>query len=124
MNLSNVADRVIDAINPPTLVQILRSTGYTTNADGQQVPTYTTLDSVRLQVQELTQSDLRKLDGMNIGGQRSKLYFSGNIASVVRADQKGGDLAKFNGQTWLCVAVLEQWNDWVAVAIVRQKEPA
>ena len=124
MNLSSIADTVINAINPPTLVQVLRSTGYTTNADGQQVPTYTTLASTLMQVQELTQGDVRKLDGMNIGGQRNKLYFNGAVAAVVRADQKGGDLVKFNGQTWLAVAVLEQWNDWCSVAIVRQKEPA
>ena len=103
------------------------SSGYTVGADFGQIPTYTTATNVPVQVQSLTGSDLRMLDGLNIQGTMRKIYLNGNIEGVDRQAIKGGDLVvmpnlpNFPGPTtWLVTQVIEHWSDWSSVAIVLQ----
>lgn len=106
-------------MNPFINATLRQSNGYTTQADGTQMPSY--LDTpVYLQVQSLTGGDLQKLSGLNIQGVNSKVYFSGQGDGLVRLNRKGGDLLIFNKQTWLVVTVLEDWPNWVSLAVVLQ----
>lgn len=121
MNLSDIADGVISTINPLTSVALLHSTGYTTAADGSRIPIYAAPIVQLTQVQELTEPELRQLDGLNMQGVRgARVYFDGTAAGVIRVTGGGGDLVQFGGQTWLVAAVLEQWDDWCSVAVVLQ----
>jgi hypothetical protein len=125
MNLHGIVSGVIGAINPFVLCTVKRSTGYTTQADGTQVPQYATF-TASVQVQALSNDDLQHLDSLNIQGIRRAVYLTGEVENVVRVAQEGGDLLIFpqgvmpEGTTWLCTQVLEQWPDWRKIAIVLQ----
>jgi hypothetical protein len=125
LNLHNIASRAIAAINPLLEVTITPNTGYTTDAGGRQIPTYGTPYTLFAQVQQLTSGDLRKLDGLNIQGVQYAIYLNGEWNGVVRTAGKGGDLMCFRGQTWLVVAVLEQWpHQWSKLGVVLQNDGA
>lgn len=127
MNLHGIVSGAIAAVNPSVPATVKRSTGYTTAADGTQVPSYTTF-GIRAQVQALTYSDLKQLDGLNIQGVRRAAYLSGYVLAVVRPKQAGGDLIIFpdgtfpEGNTWLVAHVLETWSQsgWVKCALTLQ----
>lgn len=131
MNLRGIANTYTRTVNPNVRARIERSAGYTTRDDGQQVPNYDKTD-IECQVQALTYSDLMKLDGLNIQGTRRAIYVNGAVSSIIRAKQVGGDVVRFapgllpEGDVWLCVHVLEQWQDggngaaWAKFAITLQ----
>ena len=121
MNLHALASAAIGAVNPFLPVTIQQSTGYTTNADGTQVPGYTMLQA-SAQVQALTGSDVRELEGLNIQGVTQKAYLSGNYEGLFRVLGKGGDLIVINGLTYLVTAVLERWPDWCCVGLTLQTD--
>lgn len=84
----------------------------------------TTTLSLRAQIQPLTKSDLMQLEGLNLNGDKKKIYMNGSIDGVIRIDIKGGDLVTTpNGQVWLVVQNLEGFSDtagWVSAAMVLQ----
>lgn len=125
MNLHGIAAPYIGVVNPLVPATVKRSTGYTTLASGKRVPLYTTFGII-CQVQPLSNSDLRQLDGLNIQTVTRAVYFTGNTMAVVRVDSRGGDLIVFapgvlpEGTTWKAVRVLEPWPDWVKVGLALQ----
>lgn len=121
MNLHQLAAGGIGMVNPFETVQYARSIGYTTGAAGKRTPTYAQAVPLVAQVQQLTQRDLQKLAALNIQGDQRKLYCNGSAAGVVRQSGGGGDLITLaDGSNWLVTMQLEQWRDWVSVAMVRQ----
>jgi hypothetical protein len=124
MNIQRIANRAVTRVNPDITVSIQVSTGYTTDAAGEQVPTYAAAVPLSAQVQSLTAGDLSQCDGLNIQGEKRAIYLNGNWNGVVREDGKGGDLITFpDGTVWLVVLVLENWGGaegWVKVAVTRQ----
>ncbi len=127
MNLHAIAGPVVAGVNPIVPVTVKVSAGYTTDADGTQVPAYTTALNVPAQIQGLTADELKQVDSLNLEGNKRAIYFYGEVDGLVRDDNKGGDLVIFpNGKTWLVVLVLEQWDDgannpaWCKVAVVLQ----
>ena len=60
------------------------------------------------------------VDGLNIQGELCSVYLNGQIYGVDRGTAKGGDKFVFNSQTWLVVAVPEQWPDWCRVILCLQ----
>lgn len=128
MDLHSLASSMISAVNPMVSVTLKRSSGYTTQDDGTQVPTYTTVSGVSVQTQSLTFQDLQKLDGMNIQGVRRAIYIGQEVEAVLRIGQQGGDLIVFpdgtlpEGNVWLAAQVLEAWPDWRKVAITLQAD--
>lgn len=121
MNLHAIVSGAIGAINPQRAITVLQSTGYSTAADGTQIPTYRTLN-VTGQIQDLSGKDIMRLNGLNIQGVMQKAYLTGNFEGVFRALGKGGDLLKFGGRTYLVTVVLERWPDWVCVALTMQMD--
>jgi hypothetical protein len=113
--MHGVVRSVIPAVNPDITVNLKQSTGYTTNDDGAQVPSYATPVPVRAQIQALSGKDLRQIDGLNLQGSLAAFYLYGAISGVVRASKEGGDLitvasGAYAG-TWLVTITLEQWSD-------------
>jgi len=108
-------------------VNWVQSTGYVTDSAGKRVPTTITL-TVEAQVQALSTSDLKHIDGLNITGVMRTVYLYGNAAGVVRADQIGGDILRFpevpNGtiRNWLITQVVETWPDWCHVIVTLQQD--
>ncbi|MCU5775121.1 hypothetical protein N5923_23315 [Erwiniaceae bacterium BAC15a-03b] len=120
MNLRGIANSVTRAINPnvPGVFQI--STGYTTLPSGKPSPSHNSVD-VEVQFQELSSTDLRQVDAMNIQGILRSAYLNGNFNGVNRPEQKGGDILIVNNQQWLVVKVAELWPDWCRVIVNLQR---
>lgn len=119
MNLHGLASGYVSAVNPMIPVVVKQSTGFTVDANHNQVPTYTTISTAG-QVQPLSSTDLRLLERLNIQGVKQAVYLSGNFEGVFRVLGKGGDLITFNGFTYLVTAVLERWPTWCKVGVTMQ----
>lgn len=127
MNLHAVVAPIIAAVNPNIVGQYQASTGYTTGANGRQVPVYAAAIDVTIQVQALTTRDLRQLDGLNLQGSDQAIYCYGTVNGVSRPQIKGGDLFTYGtgsaARTALVTAVLEDWSltaGWCKVAVTLQ----
>jgi hypothetical protein len=120
MDLRGLANTVSDTVNPNISVTVLASTGYMIGPGLKQIPTYALPVTGFAQVQALTQADLRHLDGLNIQGATQSIIVRGTLDAVMRFNSKGGDLVSIGNQTWLTVAVLEQWSLWTRAAIQLQ----
>lgn len=123
MNLHGIARGAVAAVNPEIDAVLLASTGYTTGANGKQVPTYATAVPARIQVQAATGKDLEHVNNMNIQGVLRAVYLTGNWNGVVRADKKGGDLFQFPqapggaNRDWMVISITESWPDWTRVIV-------
>lgn len=122
MNLHNIVSGAIGAINPFQTANVRYSNGYSTLGDGSQVPSYTDVDNVPVQVQALTAKELQHLATLNIQGVMKALYLNGNSQGVVRPLGQGGDLFTLVSGTWLVTTVLETWDTgWCKVAVTLQE---
>ena len=98
-----------------------------TDDAGKRTPKTITL-TVDAQVQALSATDLKHIDGLNITGVMRSVYMYGNAAGVVRADQIGGDILVFPevpggcNKNWLINQVIETWSDWCHVIVTLQVE--
>lgn len=120
MNLHGIVRGAITAVNPDIPATLRQSTGYTVNADYTRTPTYQETPGVPIQVQGLNAKDLEHMDALNIQGVLRSVHLYGNWQGVVRVLSAGGDVFKFNGQTWLVVHVMETWPDWSRVIVALQ----
>ena len=124
MNLHSIVSGAIGTVNPFIEVTLTTSNGFTTGAGGKRTPLYNAPVVLSAQVQQLTNKDLRQLEGLNIQGSMNSIYLNGVVQGIVRVSQKGGDLITIatvnNAGVWLTTAVLEQWPDWVKVAVTLQ----
>ena len=124
MNLHDVCGPCIAAVNPPIPVGYQQSIGYTTDASGTRRPVYATPVDRVLQVQAFSEKELAHLQALNIGGILRRVYANGQLASVIRNLEYGGDLLTFNDNLWLVVHVMEQWDTWCSVAVQQQSYDA
>jgi hypothetical protein len=121
MNLHQIVSGAIGTVNPFVPCTLRLSVGYSVAPDGTQVPQYSTFAAVPCQVQELTQRDLRQLDGLNVQGSTKSVYLNGQWRGVVRVGARGGDLLTTpDNLTYLVTAVLEMWPDWSKLAVTLQ----
>lgn len=128
MNLHGVVGPIVAVVNPTVNVTVRISDGtYVTAPGGVRTPNYATVTGVPAQIQPLTADELRQLDGLNVQGTKRGIYLSGKFDGVNRIGQKGGDVVEYPsgdrypfGTTWLVVQVLEQWPEWVKVAVTQQ----
>jgi hypothetical protein len=120
MDLRGIANTVSDTVNPNISVTVKASTGYTIGSGLKQVPSYAAPVTGFAQVQALTAADLRHLDGLNIQGATKSIILRGELNAIVRVNSQGGDIVIIGTQTWLAVAVLEQWPLWSRCAIQLQ----
>ena len=127
MNLRGLVNKYTQITNKNVQINWIQSTGYTTNAAGKRTPTSLTL-TVDAQVQALSTSDLKHIDGLNITDVMRSVYMYGNAAGVVRADQIGGDILVFpevpggNNKNWLITQVIETWDTWSHVIVTLQQD--
>lgn len=115
MNLHGIVSRAVGAINPFTEAQIFKSTGSVKSADYSRAPGYADPVPMMVQKQAVTQGDIRHLDNLNIQGVFSSIYTNGNWCGVNRSKNQGGDKFVIGNETWLVVAVPENWPDWTRV---------
>lgn len=120
MNLRGIANRATRAVNPNVQGVFQVSTGYTIAPSGKKAPSYSSVD-VEVQFQELSSTDLRQIDSVNMQGILKSAYLNGNFNGVNRPEQKGGDILVVDGQQWLVVKVPELWPDWCRVIVNLQR---
>lgn len=125
MDLHGIASPLISVVNPMTPAKLYKSTGYTTGANGRQVPTYAPMVRGLIQVQGMSMGALQHTNNLNITGVLRKVYLGGDWESVVRNSLKGGDKFIFSSADaidgeWLIATVLETWPDWCAVVVQLQ----
>lgn len=105
----------------------MRSTGFSTSDDFQQVPEYEST-TVLANVQALSGADLQHINGLNIQGTMRKVYMYGDVKAISRPDATGADLLVFSQdpssppQTWLVSQVMETWPDWCCVIVTLQTD--
>lgn len=115
LNLHAAVRGAISSVNGDIQAVILRSQGYSTDADGSQRPKYLAAQNVTVQVQPLSGGALKHADYLNLQGVLRSVYLFGDTQGVIRPLYKGGDLLQFSeypGQplsTWLITEVLETW---------------
>lgn len=122
MNLHQIVSGAIGAINPFQTATVEYSSGYATSPDGSQVPQYTTVTGVQVQVQALSAKEIQHLDSLNIQGVMRAIYLNGDVQGVDRPLGKGGDLFTLPTGKWLATTVLETWDGgWCKVAVTLQE---
>lgn len=129
MNLHGIVRPAITTVNPDTAVPWLKSTGYTTNAAGDRIPSYAAPVTIQAQIQAATSDDLEHVAGISQQGDYRAVYCYGKIAGIDRPDQTGGDVLQFpeipggTVRDWLVVKGDEQWPDWCRVIVRLQTSP-
>lgn len=122
MNLYGLTRGAISKVNPLKEFSVRVSTGSTVDAAGVRTPTYAEDIVVLGQHQPLQFRDIQQLDGLNIAGNRSRIYLSEQVNGLVRVKNVGGDLITdvANGDVWLVVVIAETWPDWCAALVQLQ----
>jgi len=127
MNLRAIANKYIQITNKNIQINWVQSNGYVTDDAGKRTPKTLTL-TVEAQVQALSSSDLKHIDGQNVTNNMRSVYMYGNAVGVVRADQLGGDILVFPevpgncSRNWLITQVVETWPDWCHVIVTLQQD--
>lgn len=122
MNLHQIVRGAITTVNPDVPGVLKVNSGFTTAPGGKRVQSYTDVD-VMAQMQELSSTDLKQVDAINVQGILQSVYLNGNFNGINRPDQKGGDILIVDGQQWLVVKVPELWPDWCRVIVNLQRSP-
>lgn len=115
MNLHGIAAPMIGIVNPFVTAQLLASTGNTVNPDGSVTPGYAASVSIQVQAQELSFKELQHVENLNLQGIFKSIYCPGTVQAVNRLAGTGGDKIVIAGDTYLAVAISEQWPDWCRV---------
>ena len=137
IDIHAIANAAIQPINPDIDIVLRRSTGYTEQPDGSQVPTYAPDVTIKAQVQVETPETFRQSPtlgvahdkGVNLAVQpiRRSVYINGITNGINRGLQLGGDLMifpEFPGhpdRLWLVTQVQEPWNGrWTRCVVTAQ----
>ncbi len=131
MNVRAIANRATRGINPNIAATVRVCTGYTTAANGKQVPAYVPPVPVTIQAQALAKKEVEHLDSMNLSNATRAIYADTQLTGVDRITRSGGDIVSFADPTgpfagivydWLVIAVLEDWSTagWCKVALAEQ----
>lgn len=123
MNLHGIASPMIGIVNPFVTAQLYVSTGKTVNADFSTTPSYAAPVSMQVQAQELSFKELEHANNLNLQGILKSIYCPGTVRAVDRVSGTGGDKIVIDGDTYLAVAISEQWPDWVRVIGQLQVNP-
>lgn len=123
MNLHGIAAPMVGIVNPFVTAQLIVSLGNTTNADGSITPNYATPVSIQVQAQELSFKELQHIENLNLQGIMKSIYCPGTVQAVNRLAGTGGDKIVIGTDTYLAVAISEQWPDWVRVIGQLQVNP-
>lgn len=119
MNLHKIVSASIGRVNPFIDGFIGKNEGYIINPDFSRTPNITYYPS-KMQVQAVTEDQIQFTSHQGIQGVLRSVYLYGNWTGIVRQDNFGGDILKFNDKVWLITQVMESWLDWTHVIVVEQ----
>lgn len=122
MDMMGLANSTISTtVSPNAMVNLYSSTGYDIGGGRRQLSHYADPVSLAASVQALDGADLRQVEGLNIQGTLRAIYLRMSVSGISRPKAKGGDLIKFDGDTWLIAKVLETWPLWTKAVMVLQE---
>lgn len=125
MNLRNIANRAITAVNPNIPATLKLNVGVQTDDTGKRVAKFDEV-RVKIQPQSLSTQDLQLFDSLAQQGQLLNVYISGQIHALRRLSQKGADKLVFKAfgeneeSEWLIKSVAESFPNWCKVVVWRQ----
>ena len=125
MNLRNIANRAITAVNPNISATLKLNVGVQTDDTGKRVAKFDEV-RVKIQPQSLSTQDLQMFDSLAQQGQLLNVYISGQIHALRRISQKGADKLIFKAfgenetSEWLIKSVAESFPNWCKVVVWRQ----
>lgn len=134
-NLHGLVRGPINSVNPDIAGTWAVSTGNTVDEAGVATPSYAAAVPVKLQVQGIKGSDLRKYDFLQAQGVYRAVYMFANPDAINRIVQKGADLLTFPyypygaAATWLVSAIDEPWTSgngnlaWTRLIVTLQLDP-
>lgn len=134
-NLHGLVRGAINSVNPDIAGNWIISTGTVIAVGGKSNPTYAAPSPVKLQVQGVRGSDLRKYDFLQGNGIYRAVYMFSNPDAINRLVQKGADLLTFPQYprgpvcTWLVSAIDEPWTSgngilaWTRIIVTLQLDP-
>lgn len=134
-NMHSLVRGAINSVNPDIAGQWLVSTGNTVDDAGKSVPGYAAAVPVKLQVQGVSGSDLRKYAFLQGQGVFRAVYMFANPDAINRVESKGSDLLQFPQypkgvvRTWLVAKIDEPWTAgngdlaWCRVIVSVQLDP-
>ncbi|MDW0617879.1 hypothetical protein P2G70_10150 [Mannheimia haemolytica] len=126
MNLRQIANRAITAVNPNIPAVLKLNEGMETDDTGKRVAKFDEIN-VKIQPQSLSTNDLQLFDSLAQQGQLLNVYISGQIHALRRLSQQGADKLVFKAfgekteSEWLIKSVAESFPNWCKVVIWRQK---
>lgn len=138
MNLRALANGLTSLVNPNVAATVTRTTGVVRTASYKSVPTAAPPEAAIVQLQAISGSDQRKIDGLNIQGIMTAMYVNTQLQGVNRPAGTGGDTVTIAAQpglyvprsggasdTWKVEHVLEPWftAGWCKVVAVLQVNP-
>lgn len=123
MNLHGIAAPMIGIVNPFVAAQLWASTGNAVNPDGSVTPGYAAPVTMQVQAQELSFKELQHANNLNLQGILKSIYCPGTVQAVNRLAGTGGDKIVIAGDTYLAVAISEQWPQWCKVIGQLQVNP-
>ncbi|QIA76173.1 hypothetical protein [Rodentibacter caecimuris] len=125
MNLRNIANSAITAVNPNIPATLQVNQGYVTDDTGKRVSNYESYE-VSIQAQSLSTQDLSLFDSLAQQGQLLNVYVSGQIHVLRRITGQGADKLVFKAfgeneaSEWLIKSVSESFPNWCKVVVWRQ----
>jgi hypothetical protein len=128
VNVRAAANVLTSAVNPNISATARICTGYTTDTDGTQLPSYAKAVPLTIQAQEMTYKDVQHAASLNIQRIDRAVYSNIQLKGVDRKTQQGGDLVTFTEpqtgerSVWLVAVVFEGWTTagWSKVGLVKQ----
>lgn len=121
MQLNDLVRGAIGIVNPNITGSLYRSKPYALQGT-RQVPQYEEPIEITLQVQSISDNELRHLDNISQQGEKKIVYASDQLYGLDRVRGTGGDILEFYGRRWLVVQRLEGWEagGWCKVLVTSQ----
>lgn len=120
IDVARLAQGAIQSVLPDRPITIKKYAGVTRNADGERVPSYTTISGMG-NVQALSSSALRYAEKMGLQGEMLSVYsLAPNLLTASMQGVTGGDLITFEGSDWLVVTLVESYSTYCHAIIQRQ----
>ena len=121
MSLHDMVANIIGCVNPMMQCQWYQCTGSTAALGVPRTPTYASVATVNIQVQQLTAADIKHMNDMNMSGVTRKVWCDTILTGIDRVAGLGGDkLVLPDGTIWLVTQITETWPDWCSATIQKQ----
>jgi hypothetical protein len=120
IDVARLAQGAIQPVLADRAITIKKYAGVTRDADGERVPTYTTISGMG-NVQALSSNALSYAEKMGLQGELLSVYsLAPNFLTASMQGVTGGDLITIDGDDWLVITLVESYPTYCHAIIQRQ----